>query len=33
LYIVDKTITTFQSRFEKVKIYKDIFGFYLVLKN
>lgn len=27
LYIIDKAITLFQSRFEQFKIYNDIFGF------
>jgi len=33
LYIVDKVITTFQSRFEQFKYMKIFFVFYLVLKN
>jgi len=33
LYIVDKTIISLQSIFEQFKSYKDIYIFYLVLKN
>jgi len=33
LYIVDKAITTLQSRFEQFKIYEDIFGFLFSVKK
>jgi len=33
LYIIDKTITTLQNRFEQFKIYEDIFGFLFSIKN
>ena len=33
LYIVHKTITTLQNRFEQFKIYEDIFGFLFSIKN
>ena len=33
LYIVDKTITTLQSRFEQFKIYEDIFDFLFSVKK
>ena len=33
LYIVDKTITTLQSRFEQFKIYEDIFSFLFSVKK
>ena len=33
MYIVDKIITTLQSRFEQFKIYEDIFGFLFSVKK
>ena len=33
MYIVDKAITTLQSRFEQFKIYKDIFYFLFSIKK
>jgi len=33
LYIVDKAITTLQSRFEQFKIYEDMFGFLFSVKK
>ena len=33
LYIIDQTITAFQSRFEQFKMYEDIFCFLFCIKK
>ena len=33
LYIIDQAISSIQSRFEQFQIYKNYFGFYLILRN